>query len=319
MARFLVRRTGTAILVIFITSILVFVGVRAIPGNPVTVLAGEQMATGEALPDRKMNDWIRRKYDLGQPLPVQYAHWVWLLLHGDFGRNQQQQPIGEMIAQRLPVTAELSVLAVLMAVIIGIPLGVISAVRRGRATDHLTTSGAVLALSVPNVWLPFLLVTWFAVDLHWLPSGGYRSISHPVSNLDHLVLPVIVVGYGIAAGLVRQTRASMLDSLGADYIRTARAKGLKERAVVGRHALRNSLITVVTVLGMMFVGLLGGAAIAETIFGIPGYGQLTITAINNRDYPLVEATVLVTVVLYVLMSLMVDFAYTLLNPRIRVS
>jgi peptide/nickel transport system permease protein len=319
MARFVVRRTGTAILVIFVTSILVFLGVRAIPGNPVTVLMGQQMASGEALPDQGRVAWIRHKYDLGQPLPVQYAHWVWLLLHGDFGRNQHQQPIGQMIARRIPITLEIAVLAVVLAILVGIPLGVISAVRRGRPTDHAMTGGAVVALSIPNLWLAFLLITWFAVDLHWFPAGGYRSIRHPISNLDHLVLPVIVVGYGIAASLVRQTRTSMLDSLGADYIRTARAKGLREKAVVGRHALRNSMITVVTVLGMAFAGLLGGAAIAETIFGIPGYGQLTITAIDNRDYPLVQATVLVTCVLYVVMSALVDIVYALLNPRIRVT
>jgi peptide/nickel transport system permease protein len=318
-ARFLVRRTGTALLVLLATSMLVFLGVRAIPGDPVTVLAGQQMEQGAGLPDPKLVAYIRHKYLLDKPLSVQYGHWMWLLLHGDLGRNQHQQPVGQIIFGRLPITLEITLLAVVLGALVGIPLGVISAVRQGRPTDHVTNGAAVVLMSVPNLWLAFLLITWFAVDLHWLPAGGYRSIRHPLANLEHLVLPVIVVGYGIAAHLVRQMRTSMLDSLGADYVRTARAKGLSERAVVGRHALRNSLITVVTVLGLTLGGLLAGAAIAETIFGIPGYGALTVSAVNDRDYPLVEGVVLVATAGYVLMSLVVDVVYSLLNPRIRVS
>jgi peptide/nickel transport system permease protein len=318
-ARFLVRRTGTALLVIFATSILVFLGVRAIPGDPVTVLEGQMQQNGESLPDQRMREWIIHKYDLDKSVPVQYGHWIWLLLHGDFGRDQHQQPIGRQLADRLPITLELAALAVLVAAAVGIPLGVISAMRRGKPTDHATNGFAVVAMSIPNLWLAFLLITWFAIDLRWLPAGGYRSISHPISNLEHMVLPVIVVAYAIAATLVRQTRTSMVDTLGSDYIRTARAKGLREKAVVGRHALRNSTLTVVTVLGLTLGGLLAGAAIAETIFGIPGYASLLISSVNNRDYPVVQATVLVAAVAYVVTSLLADIAYALLNPKIRIA
>jgi peptide/nickel transport system permease protein len=319
MTRFLMRRTGAAVLVIFATSVLVFLGVRAIPGSPVTVLAGQMQQNGESLPDRQTREWVIHKYDLNRPLPEQYAHWVWLLLHGDFGRDQHQQPIGQMIAERLPITLELAVLSVVLAAALGIPLGVIAAMRRGRPTDHATNSAAVVALSVPGLWLAFLLITWFAIDLRWLPAGGYRSIDHPLANLEHMVLPVTVVALAIAATLVRQTRTSMLDTLGSDYIRTARAKGLREKAVVGRHALRNSMLTVVTVLGLALGGILAGAAIAETIFGIPGYAQLLTSSVNDRDYPLVQATVLVAAVGYVVTSLLVDITYALLNPKIRVA
>jgi len=319
MARFVVRRTGTALLVVFATSILVFLGIRAIPGNPITVLAGQQEQNGESLPDLKMREWIIHKYYLNHSLPMQYLHWVWLLLHGDFGENQHQQPIGQMIADRLPITLELAALAVVVAAVIGIPLGVISAMRRGRPTDHTTNGIAVVAMSMNHLWFAFLLITWFAIDLRWLPAGGYRSVHHPLANLEHLVLPVIVVSYGIAAHLIRQTRTSMLDTLGSEYIRTARAKGLREKAVIGRHALRNSMLTVVTVLGLTLGGLLAGAAIAETIFGIPGYGSMLITAVGNRDYPLVQATVLIAAVGYVITSFLTDVVYALLNPKIRVS
>jgi peptide/nickel transport system permease protein len=319
MARFVVRRTGTALLVLFATSVLVFLGIRAIPGNPVTVFAGQQEQNGEPLPDERMREWIIHKYYLNHSLPMQYLHWVWLLLHGDFGRNQHQLPIGQMIADRLPITLELAALAMLVAAGVGIPLGVISAMRHNRPSDHVTNGFAVVAMSVPGLWLAFLLITWFAIDLRWLPAGGYRSIHHPLANLDHMVLPVIVVAYGIAAHLIRQTRTSLLDTLGADYIRTARAKGLREKAVLGRHALRNSLLTTVTVLGLTLGGLLAGAAIAESIFGIPGYASMLITGVGNRDYALVQAAVLIAAVAYVITSFITDIVYALLNPKIRVS
>jgi peptide/nickel transport system permease protein len=315
MALFLFKRTGTALLVLFVTSILVFVGMRAIPGDPATVLAGDPFQT----PDPVRVQQIRHKYMLDRPLPVQYGHWIWLVLHGDLGRDSNELPIGRTIVDRLPITLEIACLALFLGALIGLPLGVIAAVRRGKATDHATTGAAVFTMSVPHLWFAYLLITWFAVDLHWLPATGYAPIHRPIANLRHLLLPVIVLGVGIAAHLVRQMRASMLESLGSDYVRTARAKGLNERAVIGRHALRNSLITIVTVLGLTLGGLLSGAAIAESVFGIPGFGSLMIGAINGRDYPMVQAVVLVAAAGYVLASLLVDVAYSLLNPRIRVS
>ncbi len=319
MAGFLARRTGTMLLVLFVTSILVFLGIRAVPGSPVTVLAGQVQAEGGGALDPKRAEWVRHKYLLDRPLAVQYAHWMWLVLHGDLGRDQSNQPIGRMIVSRLPISLEIAFLAVLTGALVGIPLGLLAAVRRGKPTDHVTTGATVVAMSVPSIWLAFLLITLFAVDLHWLPAGGYRSVQHPLANLDHLVLPVIVVAYTIAAAVARQTRTSVSDSLGSEYVRTARAKGLDESAVVGRHALRNSLITVVTRLGLEFAGLITGLVVVETIFGIPGFGQLTIGAVDNRDYPLVQAVVLVGAVGYVLASFFVDVAYSLLNPRVRLS
>jgi peptide/nickel transport system permease protein len=318
MAGFVVRRTGTALLVLVVTSMLVFVAVRAVPGSPVSAYMAAQQAQGEPVSKARIRI-IERKYGLGRPFPVEYGRWIWLALHGDLGQNNTGRPVGRIIVNRLPITIEIAVLAVLLAALVGIPLGVISAMRRGKAVDHAATGGAVVAMSIPELWLAFLLITWFAIDLHWLPAGGYRSISHPAANLEHLALPVIVLAFGIAARLMRQTRTSMVGSLGADYVRTARAKGLSERTVVARHAVRNSLITVVTVLGLTLGGLLTGAAIAETIFGIPGFGQLMISSIHQRDYPVVEGVVLVGAVAFVLVSLLVDITYSLLNPRIRVS
>jgi peptide/nickel transport system permease protein len=318
MARFLLRRTGTAVLTLLAASILVFGVVRAIPGDPVSILMGQAKASGEQL-DPKRVEWVKHKYMLDSPLPVQYAHWIWLALNGDLGRDQERQPIGKIILGRAPVTFEIALLALVLAVIVGIPLGVIAAVRRGKPTDHAMTGLATLGMSIPGLWLSFLLITWFAIDLHWLPAGGYRTMHRPVANLEHMVLPVIAVSVGIAGHVARQTRASVLDALGSDYVRTARAKGLSEWSVVGRHALRNSLTTVVTVLGISFGSLLLGASIAEQIFGIPGFGNLTIEAIDQRDYPVVQAVMLVSAAALIFSSLLADICYSLLNPKVRVS
>ena len=318
MARFLLRRTGTAVLTLFAASILVFGAVRAIPGDPVSILMGKEKAAGEQL-DPKRVAWIKHKYMLDRPLPVQYVHWVWLVMNGDLGRDSEQQSIGRVVVLRAPITFEIAALALLFSVVVGIPLGVIAAVRRGKPTDHAMTGLATVGMSIPGLWLSFLLITWFAIDLHWLPAGGYRSMHRPLANLEHMVLPVIAVSVAIAGHVVRQTRASVLDALGSDYIRTARAKGLSEWSVVGRHALRNSLTTVVTVLGISFGGLLLGAAIAEQIFGIPGFGNLTIEAINNRDYPVVQAVMLVSAAALIFSSLLADIVYSLLNPKVRVT
>src|SRR3954449_10499204 len=252
MGGFLIRRTGAALVVLVFASMLVFLGVRAIPGDPAIALGAENR-------DPALLAQIRHKYMLDRALPVQYGHWIWLALHGDLGIDQRELPVAHTIISRIPITLELACLSMFFAVIFGIPAGVIAAVRRGKASDHASTTAALVGLSVPHFWLGLLLIIWFAVDLHWLPSGSYVSMSHPVENLRHMVLPVIVLATGFAAGLMRQTRSSMLNSLGADYIRTARSKGLSEWTVVGRHALRNSLITVATVIALDFGALVSGA------------------------------------------------------------
>ncbi|HEY7397338.1 MAG TPA: ABC transporter permease [Gaiellaceae bacterium] len=312
MAGFLLRKVGAAIVVLVLASMLVFLGVRAIPGDPAIALGAESR-------DPAVLAAIRHKYDLDRPLPVQYAHWIWLALHGDLGVDQRDLSVSHTIVSRLPISLELAFLSMLVAVAFGIPAGVIAAVRRGKVSDYTVTTSALVGLSVPHFWLGLLFIVWFAVDLHWLPANGYVSVSHPVANLEHLVMPCIVLALGLAAVLMRQMRSSMLISLSADYIRTARAKGLSEQTVIVRHALRNSLITVTTVIGLQLGALISGVVITETIFGIAGFGALTVEAVNQRDYTLIQGVVLVAATGYVVVNLAVDVVYALLNPRIRAS
>jgi peptide/nickel transport system permease protein len=312
MGGFLLRKAGAALIVLVVASMLVFLGVRAIPGDPAIALGAENR-------DPAVLAAIRHKYLLDRPLPVQYAHWIWLALHGDLGVDQRQLPVAHTIVTRIPITLEIALLSLLVSVLVGIPAGVIAAVRRGKPEDYVVTAAALVGLSVPHFWLGLLFIIWFAVDLHWLPASGYVTIHHPIANLEHMVMPAIVLGTGFAAVLMRQMRSSMLNSLGADYVRTARAKGLSEWSVVGRHAFRNSLITITTLLGLQLGALISGVVITETIFGIAGFGRLTIDAVNQRDYALIQGVVLVTAAGYVLVNLLVDVVYSLLNPRIRVS
>jgi peptide/nickel transport system permease protein len=312
MGGFLLRKVGAALVVLVIASMLVFAGVRAIPGDPAIALGAEDR-------DPVLLAQIRHKYMLDRPLPVQYGHWIWLALHGDLGVDQRQLSVAHTIVTRIPITVEMAVLSLIVSVLIGIPAGVIAAVRRGRPEDYAATTGALIGLSVPHFWLGLLFIIWFAVDLHWLPASGYVGWSHPIGNLEHMVMPAIVLGTGFAAVLMRQMRSSMLSSLGTDYVRTARAKGLSERAVIWQHAFRNSLITVTTLLGLQLGALISGVVVTETIFGIAGFGRLTIDAVDQRDYALIQGVVLVTAVAYVIVNLLVDIVYSLLNPRIRVS
>jgi len=309
MGPFLVRRAGAALIVVFAASALVFVGIRALPGDPATALSdGSSNPTVVAA--------IRHHYLLDRPLPVQYGRWAWLALQGDLGVDDRGLSVAHTIVTRLPITLELGALSVLVALLIGIPAGVVAAVRRGKPSAYVATFTALIGLSVPHFWLGLLFIIWFAVDLHWLPATGFVSVLHPFDNLKHLVMPCVVLGTGFAAVQMRQVRSSMLTSLQADYVRTARAKGLSEWNVVVRHALRNSLITVATVVGLELGALISGAAVTETVFGIPGFGHLAIDAINRRDYTLIEGIVLVTAAGYVLLSFAVDVVYSLIDPRI---
>jgi peptide/nickel transport system permease protein len=249
---------------------------------------------------------------------VQYGRWLWLALHGHLGRGETGVPVANTIATGVPLTLELAALSMVVAILLGIPAGVIAAARRGKVSDVLATGLAVLGLCVPTFWLGLLLILVFAVDLHWLPATGYVTVRHPIANLRHLVLPCLALGTGFAAVVMRHTRSSMLEALGSDYIRTARAKGLSEWRVIVRHALRNSLITVTTVVGLEFGLLISGAAVTEVVFGIPGIGRLTLEAVGNRDYPLIQGVVLFTTATYAVVSLAVDLAYSLLDPRIEV-
>lgn len=303
MARFAARRLAAAVLVVFLGSLVVFFGVRALPGDPASLAA------------------IRHQFGLDQPVPVQFAKYVDNALHGNLGRSARNGiGVGHIILQRLPVTLELSLLAIVLAVLVGIPLGILAAVRRGGLTDSVSSVFGLVGLSIPNFWLGLLLILGLSVDLHVLPASGYVPFtSSPVENLRRMILPAVVLGVQLSAVLMRQMRSAMLESLSADYVRTARAKGLAEWQVIGVHALRNSLVTVVTVLGLQLGALISGAVITEQIFVIPGFGKLLVDSVFSRDYPVVQGAVLVTVVGYVLVNLLVDLSYSYLNPRIRIA
>ena len=313
MGGFILRKVGAALIVVFLASLLVFGGVRAIPGDPALAYAAEDR-------DPAVLDAIRDKYGLNDPLPVQYVRWIGLALQGDLGTDTRGLSVSETIVSRLPLTLELAALAMLIGAAIGIPAGVIAAVRRGKASDYAATTVALFGLSVPHFWLGLLMIIVFAVNLDWLPAGGYVSFREdPLGNLEHMLMPAIVLGTGLSAVLMRQMRSAMLTSLSADYVRTARAKGLSEWSVVGKHALRNSLITIVTVLGLQLGALISGAVVTEQIFGIAGFGRLTVDSIAQRDYALLQGVVLVAAVGYVVVNLFVDLLYSFINPRIRVA
>jgi len=314
MRRFFFRKVGAALIVVFLASIIVFAGTRALPGDPALVLAGEDRSP-QALAD------IRAKYGLDDPVPVQYASWLGHALTGDFGESRRSGiSVGGTILDRIPITLELALLSILVALVLGIPAGVIAAVKRGSAADYASGTLALAGLSIPHFWLGLLLILVFAVNLRWLPASGYVPfVEDPVENLRRMAMPALVLGTGVSAIVMRQMRSSMLDSLGADYVRTARAKGLSERQVIVSHAMRNSLLTVVTVVGLQLGALISGAVITEQIFVIPGFGRLTIEAVNQRDYALIQGVVFVAAAGYVVINLLVDTLYSVLNPRIRVS
>jgi peptide/nickel transport system permease protein len=310
---FLLRRLGASVVTLFIASIVVFVGIRALPGGPAVALSAETN-------DPRVLAAINKQYGLDKPLPVQFITWLQHAVRGDFGTSPRSGlSVAETLSQRIPITLELTVLALLIALLIGLPLGVLAAVRRGSVLDYICSSTALLGLSVPNFWLGILFILAFAVHLHALPASGFVPLSNPIENLRHMIMPAFVLGLALAAVIMRQMRSAMLESLGADYVRTARAKGMTEWTVVGVHALRNSLMTVVTVVGLQLGTLISGAVITEQIFVIPGIGKLTIDSVYSRDYPVLQAVVLVTATGYIVANLLTDLSYSFLNPRIRIA
>ncbi|MGH3741117.1 MAG: ABC transporter permease [Micromonosporaceae bacterium] len=314
MGRYLLRRLGESVITFVLTTIVVFAGMRALPGDPARALAGEE-------PDPAAVDAIRERYGLNEPLPVQYWSYVKAGLQGDLGDSiRTGVPVTDMLASALPVTIELAVLSLGIAALIGIATGGIAAVRRGRPAEWAANGLALLGLSIPNFWLGLMGILWLSVALGLFPASGHVSLfEDPIGNLHHMVMPAFVLGTGLAAVIMRQTRSSMLEALSTDYIRTARAKGLRESAVVGVHALRNSLIVVVTIAGLQLGNLISGAVVTERIFGIPGFGKLTVDAVFQRDYPVIQGVVLVTATGYIVVNLAVDLLYSLIDPRIRVA
>ena len=313
MLEFLIRRVAISVVTLFVISLIVFTGVRMIPGDPARVMGGTD-ADAAGLAE------IRQKYGLDDPIPLQYLRWIGLALRGDLGESiRTRESVVWTVGRKLPITIELACLSLLVAVAIAIPAGVFSAVRRNTAWDFLVNALSLCGLSVPSFWLGIMLILLLSVRLHWLPASGFvPPWESPLANLERMIMPAFVLGAGLAAVLMRQTRNSMIEILGADYIRTAWSKGLAGRAVIFRHAFRNGLIPVVTILGLQTGALMGGAVVTEQIFVVPGFGRLIVEAVFTRDYPLVQGVVLLTASSYVLINLLVDVSYSLLNPRIRI-
>jgi peptide/nickel transport system permease protein len=312
MTTFVLRRISLVPPTLFFVSVLIFGLQQLLPGDPALALAGEDRSPAVIA-------YLREKYHLGEPLPLRYLLWMKGVLAGDLGESIRiKRPVLDLVLEKLPVTVELALLAFFFALLLGIPLGIISAVRSGSLVDHIATVGALWGLSIPNFWLGILLILLFSVELGLLPASGFVSPAESLSrNLATLAMPAFVLGNALAAGLMRQTRAAMVGVLGADYIRTARAKGLGEARVVLRHGLRNALVPLITLGALDFGALLSGAVLTEQVFTIPGFGKLIVDAVFNRDYAVVQGVVLCTASAYIALNLMADFAYVLVNPRLR--
>jgi len=313
MFTFLVRRIATIIPTLVFVSLLIFALQQLLPGDPAVVLAGEDR-------DPNVVAYLHEKLHLDEPFPVRYYYWISGVLHGDLGESLRlQRPVLALILEKLPVTLELASFAIVIALVIGIPAGIISAVKRNTAWDYGANVIALWGLSTPNFWLGIMLILLFSVTLGWLPASGFVSpFENWRANVASLIMPAFVLGNAIAAVLMRHTRSAMLQVLSSDYVRTARAKGLPETGVVLKHALRNALIPVIT-LGALELGtLLSGAVLTEQVFTIPGFGKLIVDAVFNRDYAVVQGVVLFTATAYIALNLIADVAYVLVNPRIRV-
>lgn len=297
-------------------SILIFLMLRLLPGDIVDIIAG-----ADAQADSASRAKLRDAMGLSDPLYKQYVSWMWDLLRGDPGRSMRSgKPVGELILRALPVTLELALLSVLIATIVAIPLGVISAVKRETSMDYVSRIVGLIGLSLPNFWLATLILLFTSKAFGWVPPIQYIPIlDDPIGNLKQFALPAFAIAVQLMAIIMRMTRATMLEVLNHDFVRTARAKGLRERMIVYRHALRNALIPVVTVIGFQLGSLMGSSAIIEVVFGLNGIGNTLLQAIFNRDYTLVQAAVLYLAVMFVLVNLIVDILYGLLDPRIRQS
>jgi len=313
MPGWLLRRLGQVVPTLLILSVLIFGLQQLMPGDPALILAGEERGDPLVLAQ------IRAELRLDQPLPLQYLHWAGRVAQGDFGFSWRiREPVAKLILAKLPVTFQLATMAFLIALLIGLPLGIVSALRRDRPVDWLANTVALAGISTPNFWLGIMAILVFSVQLGWLPSSGYVPLTEDIGqSLATTIMPACVLGTGVAGVLMRHTRAAMLTALSQDYVRTARAKGLPEWRVVLKHALRNALIPVVTLGAIEFGRLLAGAVLTEQIFTIPGFGKLIVDAVFNRDYPVVQGVVLATALIFVGLSLLADALAMVVNPRLR--
>ena len=297
---------------LFFGSVLIFGLQQLLPGDPALVMAGEEK-------DPEVIEQIRRQYHLDQPIPIQYLYWITGVLTGDLGESMRlKQPVLELIGQKLPVTLQLASMAMVIALVIGVGAGVISAVKKDTVWDYAANVFSLWGISTPNFWLGIMLILFFAVYLGWLPASGYVSpFVDWRQSLATTIMPAFVLGNSIAGVIMRHTRAAMLQALQSDYVRTARAKGLSERVVVLKHAMRNALTPVITLGALEFGTLLSGAVLTEQIFTIPGFGKLIVDAVFNRDYAVVQGVVLITATTYISLNFLADLGYILVNPRLR--
>lgn len=306
------KRLLVAIPTLLIISIFVFSLQKLLPGDPILAMAGEER-------DPAVMELLREKYRMNDPVVYQYFYWLGDVAQGDFGVSlRTNQPVLELIGEKLPVTLQLAVMAMFFALIIGVPVGILAAVKQNTTLDYLANVVALSGLSIPNFWLGIMLILLVSVQLGWLPASGYESLfSDPLRSLQTTLMPAFVLGTALAATLMRHTRSAMLSVMKADYIRTARAKGLSNREVVLSHAFRNALSPIITLTALLFGELLAGAVLTEQIFTIPGFGKLIVDAVFNRDYAVVQGVVLCTAVGFIVMNLLADVAAMLLNPRMR--
>jgi peptide/nickel transport system permease protein len=312
MLTFLGKRLLQLIPTLFFVSIIIFSLQQLLPGDPALIMAGEDR-------DPEVIAQIRKQYRLDQPIPVQYVYWMKGVLSGDLGESLRiKVPVIDLILEKLPVTIQLASMAIVIALTIGIGAGIISAVKKDTLWDYGANMFALWGISTPNFWLGIMLIFLFSVHLGWLPASGYVRPSEDFwASIAATIMPAFVLGNAIAGILMRHTRSAMLQVLNSDYVRTARAKGLLERKVILKHAMRNALTPVIT-LGALELGtLLSGAVLTEQIFSIPGFGKLIVDSVFNRDYAVVQGVVLVTATTYVMLNLLADVAYILVNPRLR--
>ena len=312
MYRYLASRLAGMLAVLAIVAVIVFVLTRAASGDPISVLLGDQ-ATAEDIAR------VQKDYGLDKPLPVQFGYWVREVLQGNLGQSIfLQRPVTQALWERAEPTTILALMAVAIAAVIGIPCGIVSAVYRGRPVDQLFTGVAMLGASIPSFWFGIVLIQMFSVSLGWFPVSGYGAPGAALAERLHsLILPAAVLGILNSALIIRFTRASMLDVLGEDYVRTARSKGLPESTVVLKHALRNALVPIVTVLGLTVALMIGGAVVTETVFGLPGVGNLVVNAVLRRDYPVIQGALLVVAAIYVLINFSIDLLYVAVDPRVK--
>lgn len=312
MTGIILRRLMVAVPTLILVSMLVFALQKLLPGDPVLTMAGEER-------DPAVLEYLREKYRLNDPIPVQYLAWIGQVVQGDFGISlRTDAPVTELIAQKLPVTIQLAAMAMVFALLIGIPAGIIAAVRKGTTVDYAANIFALSGLSIPNFWLGIMLILLVSVEWRLLPASGYVPPSQDLwLSLKTMLMPSFVLGNALAATLMRHTRSAMLGVLRSDYIRTARAKGLLGPAVVLKHAFRNALVPIVTLVTLLFGELLAGAVLTEQVFTIPGFGKLIVDAVFNRDYAVVQGVVLCTAIGFIAMNLLADVLYILINPRLR--